>query len=217
MNKRATPLLIAVLTMSSLLMVSFEPASAELPEPAVPEFTVAYRDQNETLIITIKNQPFTSYTDSDGDVVRLYYTVRAERNFKEYTEVYPASDSAYTTIITSLQTIPPPEIWSNSSSGEEVDFQLSLNAKIGKNYWYFGEAGMRMSDFEGEVSGWSETQTLTIKLIPIPTPSPEPTASPEPALVLSTVALVLSVVAFVTVLIFGLILLYRIKRKKQEI
>jgi len=214
MSKSATLLLITVLVVSSLIIISSASAQS-IPKPSVPEFTVASKDQNETIIITIKNQPFTSYTDSDGDIVRLYYTVRAERNSKEYTEVYPASDSAYTTIITSLQTYPPPEIWSNSSSGEELDFQLSLNAKIGKNYWYFGEAGMRM-DFEGEVSGWSETQTLTIKLIQIPSPSPEPTASPEPALVLSTVALVLSVVAFATVLVFGLVLLYRIKRKKPK-
>jgi hypothetical protein len=210
MSKRPALLLIAILAVSSHIIVESVFAQS-ITKPSVPEFTVASGAQNETIIITIKNQPFTSYTDSDGDVVRLYYTVRAERNFEEYTEVHPASDSAYTTIITSLQTYPLAEIWSNSSSGEELDFQLSLNAKIGKVSWYFGEAGMR-SYFEGEVSGWSETQTLTLKLIPIPSPSPESTPSPEPAISQET-ALILGIVAFVAVFVFGLVLLYRIKRK----
>ena len=60
-------------------------------------------------------------------------------------------------------------------------------------------------------SNWSETQTVTIP--EIQTPSPEPAASPEPALVLSIVALVLSIAAFVAALVLGLVLLYRIKRK----
>jgi len=71
MSKSATLLLITVLVVSSLIIISSASAQS-IPKPSVPEFTVASKDQNETIIITIKNQPFTSYTDSDGDVVRLY-------------------------------------------------------------------------------------------------------------------------------------------------
>jgi hypothetical protein len=41
MRKRATLLLIVALT-ASLLMVNFAPASAALPKPSVPEFTVEF-------------------------------------------------------------------------------------------------------------------------------------------------------------------------------
>jgi hypothetical protein len=57
--------------------------------------------------------------------------------------------------------------------------------------------------FTGEESGWSSTQTITIGEIQT---SPEPTFSPEPALILG-------VIAIVAVFAFGIVLLYRIKRK----
>ena len=53
-------------------------------------------------------------------------------------------------------------------------------------------------------SNWSETQTVTIE--EIQTPSPKPAISQESALILA-------VIAFVAVFVFGLVLLYRIKRK----
>ena len=87
--------------------------------------------------------------------------------------------------------------------GATVDFQVE--AMIGGIYsqgiWFgAGDA------FEGEVSGWSETQTLTITEFQTPSPSPEPTSSLEPALILG-------VFAILAVFVFGLVLLYRIKRK----
>jgi hypothetical protein len=58
--------------------------------------------------------------------------------------------------------------------------------------------------FEGETSDWSNTQTITIE--EVPTPSPEPAPSLEPILILG-------VAAIVAVFAFGIVLLYFIKRK----
>ena len=210
MSRSVALLLITVLVVISLVLAGCAFAQS-IPTPSVPEFTVASGAQNETIIITIKNQPFTSYTDSDGDVVRLYYTVRAERNFEEYTEVYPASDSEYTTIITSLQTYPPAEIWGNSSSGEELYFQLSLNAKIGKSSLSFDHS---QYVFTGETSDWSKIQTLIIRLIPTPSPSPELTSSPYEEPQLSEQEVILGVAVTVAIAGAGIGLLFYLIRRK---
>ena len=56
MKKSATLLLVAVLTASSLLMFYVAPASAELPKPSVPEFTLNIINYS-VIEVTIKNQP----------------------------------------------------------------------------------------------------------------------------------------------------------------
>jgi len=45
MNKRATLLLIAILTVTNLLMVNFAPASGYNP-PSIPEFTAKLADNS---------------------------------------------------------------------------------------------------------------------------------------------------------------------------
>jgi hypothetical protein len=107
MSKRAALLLIAVLTLSSLIMV--ESAFAQsIPKPSIPEFTVKFVDnsydvpptygidqftgknvtievgyhiQNKTIELAIKNQPFSSYKDASGNTIRLYYSIRMKGNF----------------------------------------------------------------------------------------------------------------------------------------
>ena len=92
------------------------------------------------------------------------------------------------------------------SSGQ-VDFQVQamIGYRTRSLAWLYGRQGLPYV-FEGESSGWSETQTLTIGEIPTPSPSPEPAPSLEPILILGVIALM-------AVFAFGLVLLYRIKRK----
>jgi hypothetical protein len=106
MTKRATLLLIVVLTVSSLIVVKAMPA---LAAPFVPEFTLkfeahpydvpttygidpytgknvtieeGYHARNETIIFTIKNQPITN----------LFYNIRYTGHFDEsWTELYSYS------------------------------------------------------------------------------------------------------------------------------
>ena len=123
------------------------------------------------------------------------------------------SNSPYTTyvIVTSTNF--------NPNADDQIDVQVK--AIIGHNFtrWYptypitHYSFGIPRTDFDTEVfvdrpaitqdseSNWSDTQTLTI-----PTPSPESAISQEPVLILG-------IVAFVAVFVFGLVLLYRIKRK----
>ena len=82
----------------------------------------------------------------------------------------------------------------NSDTGSEV------------NPEYEGPLYRVYSVFTGEHSDWSETQTLTIEEVPTPSPSPEPAPFIESPLIFGVIA-ILAVVAF------GLVLLYRIKRK----
>jgi hypothetical protein len=102
MSKHATLLLITVLALSSIVMVGSVFAES-IPKPSVPEFNLkfvdnsydvpptystdlytgetvmteaGYRAQNISVEVTIENQPFTPYEDSDGNKLKLLYQVR---------------------------------------------------------------------------------------------------------------------------------------------
>jgi hypothetical protein len=108
MSKTAILLLITVLTVSSLLMLKVAPASAVIPKPSVPEFTLklvahpydvpptyeidpytgknvmtqaGYHVENKSIEIVIKNQPFVN--SFNGVNYRLFYNVRVKGHFSE--------------------------------------------------------------------------------------------------------------------------------------
>jgi hypothetical protein len=150
MSKRATLLLIAVLTASSLLMLKVAPASASIPKPSVPEFTVQLvahpydtpptyeidpytgknvtiaeggHVENKSIVVTIKNQP------SSGD---LYYNVRYKGHFeKSWTELYyyepyspndlPRQSNSEYTVLSLLQESLPADSFVD---GAQVDVQV---------------------------------------------------------------------------------------------
>ena len=118
MRKHASLLLFAVLTVSTLLMVKAALASASIPKPSVPEFTVKYVDksydvpptygidpytgknvttrdgyhvENFVIEVTIKNQPFPSVID--GNAASLYYNVRIKGHFAEDWTIYYDGDA----------------------------------------------------------------------------------------------------------------------------
>lgn len=214
MSKSATLLLITVLVLSSLVMVG--PASAQsTAKPSVPEFTIRYADYsykvppkytidqytgqeraismgydvvNRTVHFTIKNQPFTPYTDSNGNDITLYYRIRykgyygddwSDRTYKEDEDdfikfydslVYPASNSSYSEILVSKyytvsgQTGGKIDIANLPEQGL-VDFQVQ--ALIGKATLVTIDdriSGIRMHyyKFTGELGDWSDTQTISI-------------------------------------------------------
>jgi hypothetical protein len=190
MSKRATLLLIAVLIVSSLIVV--ESAFAQ----SVPDFTLkfeahpydvpttygidpytgknvtieeGYHARNETIIFTIKNQPFSN----------LFYNIRYKGHFGDvWTKLYsyeqyssgslvPQSNSAYTVI-----SIPAKYPFVN---GAKIDFQVQA-----VRYHYvqvfisdhpmapppLNEIGHYEERFTlSGTSGWSNTQTMTFPLI----------------------------------------------------
>ena len=91
--KSFSMLLIVILAFSSLIMAkpafAQTPTPSTIPTPSVPEFTVKFvgslsvpltTDTLPSVNITIKNQPFTPYTDQDGNKINLYYLIQWKEN-----------------------------------------------------------------------------------------------------------------------------------------
>jgi hypothetical protein len=171
MSKGLALVFILILTVSSLIMVNPAFASAQITRPSVPEFTVNL--VNNSIVLTIKNQPFTPETLS-GETTTLYYNVQSKlHSSQDWTywflasDGYPTQDSGskYTVlsygwgggfIFTSSHGIEIP-------SGSQVDFQVqAMNGYLGREIVNasLGAFGVPWV-FKGETSDWSN-QTLLI-------------------------------------------------------
>lgn len=129
-----------------------------------------------TLDVTIKNQPFSPYSDpsSATGMINFFYNIRVKGHFSDnWIELYRASDgypiqdsgSKYTVVSYSVGTT-----GGDLDSGQrmvhvygQVDFQVE--AMVGwvsrvLNPNAAGQLDMYPWRFTGEVSGWSSTQTL---------------------------------------------------------
>lgn len=187
------------------------PSPSIIPKPSIPEFTVrlipSFPEENKTTIeLTIKNQPFDKNNTYHYSFV---YNVRTRTNDKNWTDLYNAedgyptqSDSDYTVLSFSSSinnsdgwfkstTYTYPYHWIYAPSGAKIDFQVQAMIGYRKRSWEFIGGQMLPYVFEGERSGWSNTQTLTISDSPTPSPSPtepSPTAFVAAALVAAVVA-----------------------------
>jgi hypothetical protein len=263
MRKLATLLLITVLTVSSLLMVGSAFAQS-IPKPSVPEFTVKYVDlsyyepptygvdqftgetvitnegyyvDNKSVAFKIVNQPFTSFNDSSGNYIALYYNFRFKGLFGDEWFYYPfsesgggthrysamfyvlsdqspkleASDSEYTDIFLGL-----PFLFGafNPKVGSLVDFQVQ--ALIG-HIVYEGDG---FYSYVGQRSDWSNTQTIEVGESQTSSPEPTTPTSPTPlptdytGVGLTETEIVIGVAVTIVVLAIGMgLLVYLIKRK----
>ena len=119
MGKRVALLIIAVLAVSSLIIVQYALAQS-ITKPSVPEFTLklvdhsydvpttysidpytgqnitrpGYYVENKTIDVTIKNQPFTS-TNIDGNNTKLFYAIRWKGHFENWSDTYHLSGVDY--------------------------------------------------------------------------------------------------------------------------
>jgi hypothetical protein len=140
-----------------------------------------YHVQSGTIEVTIKNQQFTPYSISNQHTIYLFYNVSYKGHYEDNWTYYPSGeyprDSDAATRIpqstadnTVIPFTAPPE--------GQMDFRVQ--AQIG---YYNGSelyvmapgAPFSLYTFIGEVSGWSNTQTITI-----PASSTSPSASPTP-------------------------------------
>ena len=189
-----------VLAVSSLIMVS--PAFAQsIPKPSVPEFTLkfvahpydvpptygidpytgknvtiteGYHVLNKTIEVTVRNQPFNTYS--------LYYNVSMKGHYEnDWTyfpngdKCYPASNSDYT-VITISEYYSRPAGVGEVTDPIQIDFRVE--ALIGYYTRIYGDyvfpIGQTYHDvFNGETSSWSNTQTLTLTQISILSPKAE--------------------------------------------
>ena len=195
MRKCTVLLLVACLVVSSFSVLAVSSVSAQAGfKPSVPQFTVklidssydvppiyttdpytgepttkpGYRIENYTIEISIKNQPFTPYTDKSDYYTRyydIYYSIRVKGHFGEdwyslRTRYTTQSDSEYTVVSHSLTD--DTEL-RNLVAGSKLDF--SVQAYSG--YWFDQREGSMgvIADyvyvFDAE-SGWSNIQSITI-------------------------------------------------------
>ena len=191
-----------------------------------------YHVESRTIEVKIKNQPFISYKieDSAGNswTINFYYNIRIKGHFSEYwIELYRPSDG-YTHQWSDSDYTVFSYVWGGDAdtilgtkmikipAGAQVDFQVE--AMIG---YVHRDGSISMWFpwvFEGEVSGWSNTQTITIE--EVQTPSPEPTSTPQPTSTPykepqqteqeNTAG---AIVAVTSIAVFLVLLFYFIKRK----
>jgi hypothetical protein len=198
-SERLSLFLVVILAVSSLIMV--ESVSAQsIPKPSVPEFTLkyvadfydvpttykidsytgekvvdvqGYHVNNSTVQIVIKNQPFTPYTDSNGKYIDLYYNVSYKGYYGENWDYY-SHDSATDFFLKQSTSDNTVISFTRIPTNGQIDFRIQ--AHIG----FYTETGHPWMDsytyrFDGESSGWSNTQTITIPETANTSPNPSPT------------------------------------------
>ncbi len=205
-SKKIFPLLIIFVLAASATLTLY-PATA-VSNPVVPEFTVQYVDHsydvpptygtdpytgqtivasggyhvdNRTIDVTIKNQPFTPYTDpASGQPINLYYNVRSKGHFEDWTNSnsyhgqngLQPSTSANTVISFDIQ------YW-NVPQGGQIDFEVQAVTSY-TNSTYSGSCFTGSQTIVVAQSDWSASQTITIGNPIISTPTQQPISTPNP-------------------------------------
>jgi hypothetical protein len=198
MNRTITLALITILIASSTIIM---PNLAEA-KPSIPEITVTYTDNsydvpsstsvdsfsgeiikhpgyhvlNGSLEVSIKNQQYNSYYDSNGHSIKMYYHIRMKDHSAtewHYTtdptsEYFSARDGEYTTMYYPVTDNGVGYTYDGfrTPSGKadfEVEAFIGYATKVITNP---NDIVLRPDDYHydffGETSGWSSTQTVTI-------------------------------------------------------
>jgi hypothetical protein len=141
-------------------------------EKTTTTITPGHHIEDKRIEITVKNQPFTPYTDTNGNKCNLYYTIEYKGHFGDYWGRWclelEQTKSQYT-ISPLMHSI------DNYAAGDQLDFRVK--AKIG----YLQESGNPlMADrvVSDVTSGWSKIQTFTISGSSLSAPSSQ-TISPQ--------------------------------------
>lgn len=164
-----------------------------------------YHVENKTIQIKIQNQPFKPFNNPNGQAINLYYNVRIKGHFEQnWTEIYrpvygfprQSTDSEYTVLSYTWAEQGETQVGTRMitlRAGAQTEFQVE--AMIG----YIADSGP-FSDrspgeyFEGQTSGWSDTQTITIDEASGST-SPSPTVPEFPVAAILPLFLVIPLIA----------------------
>jgi hypothetical protein len=180
--------LILMLSLGCIQLTSAQTATS----PAVPEFTAKYVSasynegalvQNSSLEITITNQPFPPFTYQNGFTetafydIQIVYHLMSDEAFAEV-DGYPAQvDSNYTMITLPLvnNTMQMPATYLTLGSRTlEIDSPVSIQVqtRIGYIVPDINSYPKTAFVFRGELSGWSNAQTITLnQQSSLPSPS----------------------------------------------
>jgi hypothetical protein len=143
-----------------------------------------YHVQNRTIQVNIKNVPFTAY-ESGGQKIGYFLNIRVKGFYdNDWLNVYNPdngylmqSNSSYTTVAFSLDDNYFP-FWDNIPGGGTVDVEVqSLVGSVHRIQNASAPSILSMYPwvFDGQESGWSSTQTVTV---PSSNTATEPTATP---------------------------------------
>jgi hypothetical protein len=186
--------------------LTFTDHSYDMPAATVddgyigPHYVPAHHDRNGTIEITIANQPFTQYKDGNNHTIALYFHIRCKGHLDSnwivtpddgYSDTYlETSNTQYTVFSYWIN-----EEWAGDHSGRvpnipqdgKIDFQVE--AFIGYSDTICTSIAKRPDDyhtyFVGQVSGWSNTQTISLNdgsTSASSDPDPTPQSTPEPTM-----------------------------------
>jgi len=183
-----------------------EPAS--ISKPIVPEFNSSYVDlsydvsptygvdqytgetvitqdgyhvDNRSIQFTIKNQPFTLFTDANGTQVGLYYNFRIKGAYGTEWDYYPFAPNGWTTrryggMFGGNSTESPADLAQSHSEYTTITIQIpgvyrvpaeaKLEVQVQALIGYMEPTDYMMAGhvyvFTGRFGDWSNTQTITI-------------------------------------------------------
>jgi len=165
-----------------------------------------YHVENRSIVVRIKNTPFTPYyTKINGSLVELYYTVRARGHFGgswTYLKQIFVSDSEYSTKYYTIGEDADKNILRNLSVGDIVDIQVKESLGIYRTGSFISQWGDASTRYPS--SDYSEKQTLTFTALP----TPAPTAEPFP--------IILAVASIAIIAIIGISILVYFKKIKEK-
>lgn len=173
-------------------------------DPYTGQVTIypSYINENKSIVVTVRNQPFASTQLPDGNWTKLYYNIRYEGHFtRDDWTYYPlasqdgyinASKSEYTVI-----PIPTYQLHATYANGTQFDFQVQ--ALIGHDYANYSSGNV----FTGEYGDWSPSVILVFGEPLNVSPTPSPTV---PELSWLAVLLLFAATLFVTI---------KIKQRRQ--
>jgi hypothetical protein len=159
-----------------------------------------YHVENRSIQIRIKNLSFTTFNHS-GWIVDFYYNVRVKGHYAQnWTELYnPIVNPELYSVGLAYTVFNFPEEYSDTEgmhfdigtfpAGGQVDFQVeAMWGYVHRGYNPNAPDQLSMFPwvFDGETSGWSNTQTITIpvsstSVSPSPNPTPTPTVPEFPS------------------------------------
>jgi hypothetical protein len=194
---------------------SIMPTLAET-KPSIPEITVAYTDnsydvpssssvdsfsgeitihqgghvKNGSIQLTISNQEYNSYYDSNGHLIKLYNHIRMKDHSKaewHYStdlepKYFPVENAKFVAVFPVTDNNVGNKIISTSG---KVDFSVEAFLGYSTKVITGGDPiilrpGDYHYDFYGEVSGWSNTQTVDINTGEVTTSQTTNTPTPVP-------------------------------------
>jgi len=192
-------------------------------------------DPRGNVTVTIRNQPFTPYTDKNGNNINVYYTCvwkDQQKHPGEWPTLYGVnyavyqSDSEYTEITFYYGLTRMSELYfGRYDSGGLVDFRIQSVTGYFTPYWeeeiFLGTTVYHPAVYEGEGSAWSEfTVTIPSKddpesskpittLTPVTPPSSGSTNSPSQKPIQYVLIIIVCFVCVVAVLFGVVVYLFR--------